>query len=142
MTITTLSLRTDLIAALGENLGTYTRPDGGTEGAIAVIPHNQYGYDYPPDNYQITGVEVVILKPKIKINMTHHGALKKNQFEVFLKFWSNTGALNSVTEWVADYLIDQGYQIESPVYIPYDEKLGILAATKVLIYDFSQRVSD
>lgn len=142
MIITTLSLRNHLVTALGDDLGTYTRPDGGTEPAIAIIPHNQYGYNYPPDNYKVTGIEGVILKPKIKAKMAYLGASKKSEYEIFLKFWSETGKINQVTELVFDYFIDQEYQMLSPVYMPYDEKLGILASTKLTIYNFTHRISD
>lgn len=61
-TITHLELKSFIETELSGLLGTYTHPTG-TLPAIALLPNPQFGYYFPPDNWKVTGVEVVILRP-------------------------------------------------------------------------------
>lgn len=59
--LTHLALKDFLLAAIPSHLGTYTYP-GGTMPAIALLPHPQLGYYFPPDTWNVTGIEAVVIR--------------------------------------------------------------------------------
>lgn len=61
-TITHLELKTFLTTYLSSYLGTYTHSSG-TLPAITLLPHPQSGYYFPPDDWKVTGIEAVIIRP-------------------------------------------------------------------------------
>lgn len=60
-TLTHLELKTFVETALTGLLGTYTHPTGVLP-AIALLPHPQFGYYFPPDNWRISGIETLIIR--------------------------------------------------------------------------------
>jgi hypothetical protein len=132
-------LRQLIIDSLSPNyLGKYN----GDKDAIAIIPHKTFGYNFPPADWKVTGIEVVIIKPSIKVKMSHQGGLKRRQWDLWLKQWQQSVNLSDATELMVDGLLDNKYQIQSPVYIPYNERLGIIASAKIPIIEFIQRIGD
>lgn len=61
-TITHLELKTFLETELSSHLGTYTFT-GGTMPAIALLPHPTLGFYFPPNNWTVTGIEAVVIRP-------------------------------------------------------------------------------
>lgn len=61
-TITHLELKEFLETELEDYLGTYTFT-GGTMPAIALLPHPTYGFYFPPNNWTVTGIEAVVIRP-------------------------------------------------------------------------------
>ena len=61
-TITHLELKTFLETYLSSHLGTYTYP-GGSMAAIALLPHPTLGFYFPPNDWTVSGIEAVIIRP-------------------------------------------------------------------------------
>lgn len=60
--LTHLELKDFVSTCLSGMIGTYTFT-GGTLPAIALLPHPQFGVYFPPNDWAVSGIEVVIIKP-------------------------------------------------------------------------------
>jgi hypothetical protein len=60
--LTHLELKGFVETCLSGMIGTYSF-SGGTLPAIALLPHPQFGVYFPPDDWRVSGIEVVIIKP-------------------------------------------------------------------------------
>lgn len=134
--IDVLTLRTDIADWLEDYLGVYTFKSGASVAAIAVLPDKQLGYDYPPPETTVTGIECVIIQPNLKTEALLGNDLgKRYQWLIYLKQWDVTGNLSETTEVLIDNLTDNDYQFSSPNTIIGDKTLGILASVKIPILD-------
>jgi len=135
--ITTTELKSLILNCFDDYLGKYNS----TLPAIAVLPHLDYGYDYPPSNWVVTGIEVVIIKPKIRTKNALYATTKRRDWEIHLKNWDKSGVFPTVVETLINGLADATYQMETPIYVPYNEALGILESAKITVYEHIVRVA-
>lgn len=134
--IDALVLRSDIIALLGNLLGTYSFPDnGGTDHAIAVLPDADAGWNYPPSGTKITGVEVVIVRPYPGVSPLLGGDRTKTYvWHITLKQWSSASNLLAATEALVNGL---DYFISDPIPAPPNAGLGILEQVKIDIAEYT-----
>lgn len=143
--ITPLRLRRDIERWLNGLVGIYLFPfNGGSTKAvpaIAVLPDNEYGYSYPPEDVQVSGLEVVVVhlvvNPK---RLLGQDLYKRCPWEVYLKLWDNNGNLIRATDKLIDGLHVDGYEFQAPQAIPPDE--GSIGQVKVLVFDSLVQVWD
>ncbi len=143
--VTGLRLRRDVESWLSGKCGIYLFPfNGGSTKAvpaIAVLPDNEHGYSYPPEDVQVSGLEVVIVRlvvsPRKLLGKDLH---KRYPWEIYLKLWDNNGNLIEATEALINGLHSCGYCFQSPQAISPDE--GSIGQIKVLVLDSLVQVWD
>lgn len=108
--LTPIELRTIIEESIGNHIGYYKLPDKNTHliRAIAVLPDNMHGDNYPPVETQVlTGLEVVIHKPILSINDRLSGdGIKVYKWEIFINQW-NKSKLVEATNSLIDALHDK-----------------------------------
>lgn len=138
-TITPIGLKTFIETNLVDYLGTYTHPSG-TLPAIALLPHPQLGFYFPPDGWTVTGIEAVIIRPVASPNNSQQlisGDLAINYaWKIALKQHSISGDLYGAADALM-IALTQEYNIQSDMggYVPPDEKNLIPASVVVSILD-------
>lgn len=136
---TAIELRSAISTWLDGQLGLYLFPTGDTTTAIAVLPDSERGYDYPPPEVTVSGIECVIVQPRIDSKLLIDGIRKRYGWDIYLKQWDNNGSLVTATETLIDSLGDNRYEFTSPVYMPINESAGILATVRLQIYSIEVR---
>jgi len=138
-TITHLELKTFLETTLFNHLGTYTFP-GGTLPAIALLPHPELGYYFPPDTWSVTGIEAVVIRPVSAPGNSRQrisGDLSQNYYwRIVLKQHDQTGDLYEAMDILMPAL-SQNYAIVSDMggYTPPSQGNLIIASATVVILD-------
>jgi len=137
--LTHLELKTFLETHLEDYLGTYTY-SGGTMAAIALLPHPQLGYYFPPDNWSVTGIEAVIIRPIANPNNSRQmtgGDLATNYpWKIVLKQHDQLSDL-SVAMDVLMVALAQNYSIAKEMggYVPPSKGNLVIASATVGILD-------
>lgn len=137
-------LRDDLRIILGSQLGIYLFSNGVSSQAIAILPDQICGYDYPPHGTTVSGIEVVIMRPYAKLSPRIGGKdyLKYYAWDIYLKSWDSNGDLTIAVETAINGCIDKGYSLSDPIYVPPSTELGILASASFKIKDKIIRIGD
>ena len=138
-TITHLELKTFLTTHLSSYLGTYTH-SGGSIPAIAMLPHPQLGYYFPPDNWTVTGIEAVIIRPVASssnsLQMIGGDISIKYPWKIVLKQHNQLGDLSSAMDALM-VAVAQKYSIAKEMggYVPPAKEGLIIATATVCIVD-------
>lgn len=143
--LTALYLRNIVETCINSYVGFYKIPTGNsiiTTKAIAVLPDNNYGDNYPPLNTKVTnGLEVVIHKPRPEISHRLSGdGVKLYKWELFINQWDNTDLIKAV-EILMDKLQDLRIRFNSPIYPNYNKELGIVPYARIAIIEKEMRTS-
>lgn len=125
LTLRALVLRVlrDELQVLGKY---YLDGDCLVDDAIAVLPDEDLGMNYPPANTQIKGVEAVIMIPMAGAEplMGAH-LMKRATWEVRLKQWDRSKNLIEVSDLLVNAInAEIPCLMKNPMPIPYNEKLG------------------
>jgi hypothetical protein len=137
--ITPLELRQFVESTLSGYLGTYTFPSG-TMTAIALLPHPTLGYYFPPNDWSVSGLEVVIVAPTANPSNSRQmtgGDLAINYgWQIFLNQHDLKGQLQTAME-ILMVAIAQQYHILKDVggYVKPDESGLVIASAKIVILD-------
>lgn len=109
---------------LKDQLGTYVGP--GTGGGSTAALH----LDDPPDTWRTEGLEVIVYShPEASLQATHQGGSLGKQILVrFVQHSGGNDAIMSAVERVVS-----AFDTTSPLSVPANERLGILAGTTLLI---------
>ncbi|MDJ0712879.1 MAG: hypothetical protein QNJ54_01505 [Prochloraceae cyanobacterium] len=76
-----------LVAWLGDDIGIYRNGSREVK-AIAFLPMENFGYDYPPDDWRTIGIEIVVLATMPKHSgLLNHQAIEEEIWELFIKNW-------------------------------------------------------
>lgn len=122
-------LRKTIEATLGDRIGRYHFPEGDSDRAVSVLPDPDLGYNYPPKNTQIEGIEVQIIKPLIGIApLMGNRSMRPARWEVRLRAIDDSRKdlielANLLTPKLASAL---PCLVASPGHIPADLTRGIL----------------
>ena len=132
--IDAIALKTEISILLTGLLGTYTFSDGYVEPAIAVIPDNTTGYNYPDNGTVTTGMEVVIVRPIPTVeNLLGGDRLKSYRWDIVLKQWSDTTSLLDATEALVNGLSHSIAKVSST---PPNGALGIIAQVRIELSEY------
>ena len=148
MTFTLLELRQDIetILTTEDYLGQYIWADGETTNAIAVLPDDNYGLNFPPEEVSVNKIEVVIIKPEIKNKPLLGGdVFRRHRYQLFLKQWEKRDEngllvypprLRKATQDLYEHLSHKLYDLTNPTYVPRNEKIGIIESSTFDVYCF------
>lgn len=138
MPITHLELKTFLLANLSDYLGDYVHAAGSTEKAIALLPHPDYGYYFPPDNWRVSGLEAVIIQPTRNQDNTRQLIAGDVHFadnwKIALKQHEQYGQMQEAMNVLA-IAVTQIYSFQMNGYVPPNKGKGIVASTMMTIFD-------
>jgi hypothetical protein len=135
-------LRTLIINALGDKLGVYFLPKATSSTlAIAVIPDKIYGSNYPPPETTVSGIEVVIHRPRPSATaMLGNDSMRTRKWEIYLNQWDGNGELNAAVEVLIDAFQDNQLRFTSPVFPDYNLAAGIVPYCRIAIIEKFLRV--
>lgn len=128
-----MELRSSLINLLSGILGTYKFPDRTTDSAISILPHKTHGWNFPPSGTEVSGIEIIIVRPPPAIKELLGGRQKKYEWALTLKQWDGKGNLLEAIEKITDGL---DYLLTSPRLIPPNPALGSLESAKLEIIEY------
>lgn len=141
---TPMGLRTLIMGSVGNQLGTYVLPNASTfVPAIAVLPDKKYGNNYPPPETKISGIEIIIHKPRPNsISRLGNDSLRTYKWEIYLNQWDGHGDLNVIVENLINAFQDNGITFINPVFPAYNLDMGILPFCRIALIQKSLRVVD
>jgi hypothetical protein len=120
-----LELRTEIAAALADDLGTYTLPNGATTPAISVRPEGQR----LAAGTTAAGLEVVILsEPRLSPVGAYLQQDDRLEFIVFLVGWDDTADITAAAETLIFLFPDTVWQ-----EIPLAKRIGPPNQARVII---------
>lgn len=119
--ISPLEVRSHFLTLLNGLIGTYLFSDGRIEQAIAILPDEDHGWDFPNNGTVPTGIECVIIRPYPSIKELIGGRQKKYEWAVTLKQWDASNNLLAATEKLVNNL---PYLLTSPRTVPPNPALG------------------
>ncbi len=121
-------------------VGSYSFPQsvGGPliSDAIALLPVAQYGFNYPPENVTITGIEVVINDATVEYNTRfnkHTSAF--GTWKIYIKQWDTEQELNDVVDELTFELGQRGYRLTNFIEQEAEEGLGLIRTIRFDIRD-------
>lgn len=135
-----LTLRSQFTSLLAGLLGEYHFSDGTTGEAIAVLPDDTLGYNYPGNGTDTEGIECVIVRPYPTIQHLLGGDRTLSyKWQITLKQWNSNGSLLEAANRVVAGL---DYCMSSPAWVPPNANLGIIeqVSFQLVEYEF-QKVS-
>ena len=135
-------LRTLIVNAIGDKLGVYFFPNSTTPVmAIATIPDKVYGSNYPPPETTVSGIEVVIHRPRPDaVARLGNDSMRTRKWELYLNQWDGNGELNTAVDLLLDALQDNGLRFTSPVFPDYNLDAGIVPYCRIAIIEKILRV--
>ena len=135
--LTPMSLRTLIVNALGDKLGVYFLPKATTSTlAIAVIPDKVHGSNYPPPETTVSGIEVVIHRPRPNATARlGNTSMRTRKWEIYLNQWDGNGELNTAVEALLDAFQDNELTFTSPVFPDYNLDAGIVPYCRIAIIE-------
>lgn len=129
-----LTLRYQLVSLLAGLLGQYHFSDGTTGDAIAILPDDAEGFNYPGNGTETEGIECVVIRPYPTINSLLGGdRIKPYRWQVTLKQWNPNGSLLDAVERLVNNL---DYSITSPSWVPPNAALGIIEQVRFEVLEF------
>lgn len=133
--ITPIELRTSFLNLLSGIIGTYKFSDGATQSAIAILPDEDYGWDFPNNGTVTTGIECIIIRPSPSIKELIGGRQKKYEWAVTLKQWDASNNLLAATEMLVNKL---DYLLTTPRTVPPNPALGNIETCKfeIVAYEY------
>lgn len=131
--ITPLELRSQFLAILTGIIGTYKFSDGRIEDAIAILPDEDHGWDFPNNGTDVVGIECVIVRPSPSITQLLGGIQKKYEWACTLKQWDASNNLLAATEALVNGL---DYLLTSPRPVPPNPALGNIETCKFEIQEY------
>ena len=142
--LTPIFLRTLIANALGEKLGVYFLPNASAPiPAIAVIPDKVYGANYPPPETTVSGIEVVIHRPRPEaMARLGNDSMRTRKWEIYLNQWDGNGELNTAVETLIDVLQDNQLRFTSPVFPEYNLDAGIIPYCRIALIEKYLRISE
>lgn len=142
--ITAPYLRNLVSTAMGMKIGLYMLPDMYTPiPAIAVIPDSVHGDNYPPEDTVVSGIEVVIHKPRPKTKARLGGdVLKQRRWEIFVNRWDANGDLLDAAERLINEFQNQNLQFDSPIFPAYNLDAGVVPFCRLAVIENLVRVVD
>lgn len=135
--MTHLELKEFILNNLSDCVGTYTTETGDTFPAISLLPHPTTGYYFPPDSWQVTGIEFVIIKPNRDDMNTRQligDVLYSDNWKIGLKQHDQLGSLQDATE-AAFSAFSVKYPVKMGAFIPPSKELGIIASSSFSVFD-------
>lgn len=109
---------------LKDQLGVVVGP--GTDGGSAAALH----LNDPPSTWKTSGLEVIVYShPEYSLQATHQGGSLGR--ETLVRFVQHTGGTDTMSEAVERVV--SAFNTSSPLAVPANEQLGILAGITLLI---------
>lgn len=132
--ITPIELRSQFLTLLSGFVGSYKFSDGSIQSAIAILPDEDYGWDFPNNGTVTTGIECVIIRPTPSINELIGGRQKKYEWAVTLKQWNASNNLLAATEVLVNGL---DYLLTTPRTVPPNPALGNIETCKFELIEYT-----
>lgn len=131
--ITPIELRSQFLTLLSQLIGSYKFSDGHCQSAIAILPDEDYGWDFPNNGTVTTGIECVIIRPSPSITELIGGRQKKYEWAVTLKQWDASNNLLAATEALVKNL---DYLLTTPRTVPPNPALGNIETVKFELCEY------
>lgn len=134
------TLYTIISNAIGTEVGNYIS-NGTSIKAYAILPDIEYGFDYPPEDWNAEGIEVVVREmfPE-HTNMLNREAFEASKWEVFLKNWetqqgqpSGDMVLQNLGKALALAFTREGILFKNSDIIQGNEELNIRPQIKFIL---------
>ena len=140
--ITPISLRSLIMNSVGKQVGVYALPGAKNfVPAIAVLPDTVHGTNYPPQETTISGIEIVIHKPRPSAtSRLGNDSLRTYKWEIYLNQWDGNGDLNTIVENLIDAFQDNGIRFTDPVFPDYNLDVGIVPFCRIALIEKLLRV--
>ena len=142
--LTPMKLRTLIMNAVKDLVGVYALPGASTfSPAIAVLPDKVHGENYPPPETTISGIEIVIHRPRP--NASHRlgtDVMRVRKWEIYINQWDGNGELNTVVDKMLDAFQDNYLRFTPPVFPEYNLAIGIVPYCRIAITENVLRVID
>lgn len=117
----------DLKDILNGKLGSYFFPNLQPVPAIAFLPDNKLGYNYPPADIRRAGIECVIIAPRIQPSKVLGPEMKfTTAWQIFLKEWDIFHNLGEVYQNMLVELRLRGYDTVNFNEVQASEELGVI----------------
>ena len=139
--LTPMSLRTLIMNCVGKQIGIYALPGAKAfVPAISVLPDRIHGNNYPPPETTISGIEIVIHKPRPNATAClGNDSVRTHKWEIFLNQWDNNGNLDEITETLINAFQDNNLRFTNPVFPDYNLDAGIVPYCRVAIIEKTLR---
>jgi len=131
--ITPIEIRNQFLSLLGSVIGQYKFTDGRIQSAIALLPDENHGWDFPNNGTVTAGIEAVIIRPYPGVTELIGGRQKKYEWAVTLKQWDASNNLLAATEQLVNNLT---YLLTTPRTIPPNAALGNIETVKFEIIEY------
>jgi hypothetical protein len=135
--LTAMGLRTLIVRTVGKLIGNYTLPGSSTfVPAIAVLPDNKYGNNYPPPETTISGIEIVIHQPKPNsVSRLGNDRLREKKWEIFINQWDGNGDLIKIVNLLVDEFQDNSIKFTNPVFPESNMDVGIVPYCRIALIE-------
>lgn len=132
-----MGLRTLIMNAVGNLVGVYVLPGASTfSPAIAVLPDKVHGENYPPPETTISGIEIVIHKPKPNsVSRLGNDRLRVNKWEIYLNQWDGNGNLIEIVDILINTFQDNRIRFTPPVFPEYNLAIGIVPYCRIALIE-------
>ncbi len=117
-------------------LGTYRLPNNREIPASSVLPDRELGYDYPPSDTEINGLEFIFQSPVTPVihSLLGGDVLEEYRYRIILKEWSaNEVMLGESLKVLLRILETEGYDFSSPLVIPASQELNLVTMAEITI---------
>lgn len=120
---------------LSAQLGTYDLGNGQTKPAIAVLPDPDYGMNYPPPGVSVTGtgLEVVLVLPRLAAEMALGGVTSRSDWMIYV----NAHRKGTVPLDAAMALFPVIPEILQVFSIPANEATGSPESVRLTVSDYT-----
>lgn len=94
--------------------------------AIAILPAGTFGYEYPPTDTRVSGIEFkTLLKKQVKRPGLNDEVHKSELRWFCLQQWTGDQDLQSIGDRLSDLLVNNGFRIEHEGLVSGNESLQI-----------------
>ena len=126
--------------AIGADVGNYIS-NGTSIKAYALLPDIEYGFDYPPEQWDAEGIEIVIREVfPTYTTMLNRQACEESKWEVYLKNWETSQEqpsgdllLQNLGKTLAIAFIREGILFTNSDIIQGNEELNIRPQIKFIL---------
>lgn len=134
MTVETIKIVDTLKNIIGSDLGIYKLNEDVWD-AVAILPDDLMGWEYPPSGTSVEGIEIVVVRPYAEIlNTLDNDRIIRNRWKITIKQWDVTRNLVDLVGRISDLM--EIYLITSIKVIPPDEQKGIVESINFDVLEY------
>ena len=132
---TALGIKSEIIHLIGDQIGFYTFANGKSTPAIAIL--ETYPSNWPLTGTKVSGVEVVIIYPEVKVDKY----LGEYSPSVLWTVIINQREYGKTLNYILLKLLRMSYDITSQIITPEIKEKGIPETLRIIIRDYLEEVN-